>query len=140
VHEINDLCWGTLFRRFDLLARLLFLQKLLERIFVLVLKFLRPKVSRFCFDDVRGQLQHVLWNLFVWDVLEILFLFAHFVRISKRHTEEALTARFERDDVLARGEDNSSKRHHAFLSDRLAYDGERLLTHVAIRNEVVRAV
>ena len=79
-------------------------------------------------------------EFFIRNIVEIFFLFAHFVWISKRHTEESLTARFERDDMLARGEDNSPKRHHAFLADRLANDGERLLTHVAIGNEVVRAV
>src|SRR5262249_4410912 len=111
-----------------------------ERIFVLVLKFVRLKVPRFCFNDVRGQLQHVLWDLFVWDILEILFLFAHFVRISKRNTEESLTARFKCDDVLARCEDNPSKRHHAFLADRLTNARERLLADFAIGSEVIRTV
>src|SRR5262249_33995725 len=76
----------------------------------------------------------------VWDALEILFLFAHLVRISKSHTEESLTARFERDHVLARGEDNLSERHHALLTDRFANDGESLLTDFAIGSEVIWAV
>jgi hypothetical protein len=39
IHEVNDFRWRTLFRRFDLLASLLLLQRLLERILVLVSNF-----------------------------------------------------------------------------------------------------
>ena len=42
-----------------------FFQQLLERIFVVVLKFFRIEVPGFGLDDVRGQLQHVLWNFFI---------------------------------------------------------------------------
>ena len=42
--------------------------------------------------------------------------------------------------MLARGEDNSSERHHTFLADCLANNRECLLADVAIRNKVVRAV
>jgi hypothetical protein len=41
---------------------LLPLQQLLQRIFVLVLKFVRLKMSRLGFDDMGSQFQHVLWN------------------------------------------------------------------------------
>jgi hypothetical protein len=72
------------------------------------------------------------FGLFVRNVLEIFVLFPHLIGISQRHPEEPLDARFERDDVLARGEDNSPKRHHPFLTDRLANDRERLLADFAV--------
>jgi hypothetical protein len=53
---------GARSRCFDLLVSLLPLPQLLQRIFVLVLKFVGLKVPRFGFDDMGGQLQHVLRN------------------------------------------------------------------------------
>jgi hypothetical protein len=58
------------------------------------------------FDDVGGKFQHVLWDFFIRNIIEIFVLFADLVGIVQRNPEKALTARFERDDVLARGEDN----------------------------------
>src|SRR5262249_15767786 len=54
--------------------------------------------------------------------------------------EKALTTRFQRDHMLAGGEDNPPERHHAFLADRLTNNSERLLADLAIRSEVIRAV
>jgi hypothetical protein len=62
------------------------------------------------------------------------------IRISQRHPEKTFTAGFERDDMLARGEYDPSKRHHAFLADRLANDRERLLADFAVGGEVIRTV
>src|SRR5205823_14786620 len=59
-------------------------------------------------------------NLLVLDLVEILLLFPDFVRVPQRHPEQAFTARLERHDMLARGEDNSAERHHALLANRLA--------------------
>src|SRR5262249_42809535 len=140
IHQIDDFCWRTLFRRFDLLSGLLFLQQLLERIFVLIFELLRLEVARFGLDDVRGQLQHVVWNFLVGDIVEMFILFANLIRIAQRNPEKALTARFECDDMLAGGEDNTPERHHAFLADRLTNNSEGLLTDFAIRSEVIRAV
>src|SRR5262245_10528715 len=92
IHQIDDFCWRTLFRRFDLLTSLLLLQQLFERIFVLIFELVRLEVARFGFHDVRGQLQHVLWNFFVRDILEIFVLFTHLIRISQRNPQKALTA------------------------------------------------
>src|SRR5512133_1016315 len=77
---------------------------------------------------------------FIWNALEIFILFAHLVGIAQRNPEQALTARFECDDVLAGGEDNPPERHHPFLADCLANDCKRLLADFAIRSEVIRTV
>ncbi len=52
--------------------------------------------------------------------------------------DHALAARFERDDVLARGEHHLAERHHAFLADRLADHGKGLLADFAVRHDVIR--
>src|SRR5215813_13414766 len=79
-------------------------------------------------------------ELLVLNILEIFVLFADFVRISQRHPEEPLTARLECNDMLARGEDHPSERHHALLTDCLANDRKRLLADFPIRHDVVGAV
>jgi len=90
----------------------------------MILELLRLEVARLGLDDMGGKFQHVLWNLLVGDIVEVFIFFANFIRISQRDTEKTFAARFERDDVLARGEHNSPKRYHAFLVDRLANDRE----------------
>ena len=42
--------------------------------------------------------------------------------------------------MLARREDDLAERHHAFLADGLADDGERLLADVAVGHDVIRVV
>src|SRR5438046_5637161 len=86
---------------FDLLTRLLLSQKLFQRIFVMIFELLRLEVARLCLDDVRCKFQHVLWNFFVSNIVEVFIFFANFIRISQRNPEKAFAARFECDDVLA---------------------------------------
>ena len=74
------------------------------------------------------------------NVRKIFILFAHLIWVAQRNAEQALAARFECDDVLARGEDNPPERHHPFLAYCFANDRERLLTDFAIRSEVIGAV
>src|SRR5262245_14629035 len=106
----------------------------------MILKFFRVKMARFGFDDVGGKLQHVLWNFFVRDLVEIFILFAYLVRIAQRNPEKTFTTWFEYDHVLAGGKDNPAERYHTFFADRLTNDRERLLTDFAIGGEVIRAV
>src|SRR5262249_32651012 len=105
----------------------------------MILKFFRIEMPRFGFDDVGGKFQHVFWDFFIRNVLEIFILFAHLVGITQRNPEKALAARFERDDVLAGGEDNPPERHHAFLADRLTNNSERLLADFAVRSKAIEA-
>ena len=140
IHEVDDFRRRPLPRYLDFLTGLLLLQQLLQRIFVVVLKFFGLEVAGLGFDDVRRQLQHVLRNFLILDIVEILVLFADLVRISQRDAEEPFAARFQGDDVLALGEDNPAERNHAFLADRLADYRECLLADFAVRHEVVRTV
>ena len=91
-------------------------------------------------DDVGGELEHVLRDLFVLDVVEVIRLLAHFVGIAQRHAEQAFAAGFESDDVLARGEGHLAERDHALLADRFADHREGLLADFAVRHHIVRAV
>jgi hypothetical protein len=107
---------------------------------ILVFELLRMKVASLGLNDVRRQLQHVLRNLLVRNVVEVLGLLSHLVRISQRYAKEPLVARLQRDHVLARREDDPAECNHALLADCLADDRERLLADLAVRHEIVRAV
>jgi hypothetical protein len=74
--ETDDLGGFALFRHLDLLTCLLLLQQFLQRILVLVFELLRMKVASLGLNDVLSQLQHVLRNLFVRDVVEVVGLLA----------------------------------------------------------------
>ena len=72
----------------------------------MIFKFFRIETPRFGFHDVGGKFQHVFWDFFIRNIIEIFLLFAHLVRIAQRNPEKALPAGFECNDMLARGEDN----------------------------------
>src|SRR6266481_3147265 len=71
VHEVDDLGRLALFGRFDLLARALLLQQLLQRILVVIFEFFRTEMSRFGVDDVGGERQHVLRDFLVLDLVDL---------------------------------------------------------------------
>ena len=106
-------------RRFDLLAGLLLLQQLLERLLVMILEAARVEVCLLGVDDMLRQLEHIPGDLLVGNILEIFPLFPHLIGIAQGYTQHAVAARFERDDVLARGEHHLADRHHA-LAWRMA--------------------
>ena len=82
----------------------------------MILELLRLEVARLGLDDVGGKFQHVLWNCFVTE----------WKYSPQRNPEKAFAARFECDDMLARGENDPPERYHAFFADRLPNDRERL--------------
>src|SRR5262249_31613157 len=69
---------------------------------IVILKLLGLEMPGLGFNDVRGQIRHVLRNLFIFDVVEIFVFFAHLVWISQGDAEKTLAARFERHDMLSR--------------------------------------
>src|SRR5690242_7097699 len=83
------------------------------------------------------ELEHILWDPFVWYALEIRLLAAHFVGIAQRHAEQSFATRLQRHVVLARCEDDLSERNHPFLADSLANDCKSLRSDLAFRHDVV---
>jgi hypothetical protein len=73
---------GALSWRLDLLTGLLLPQELFQRIFVVILELLRIEMRAPSYPS----------KFFILNVIEIFVLFADFVRISQRHTEEPLAA------------------------------------------------
>jgi hypothetical protein len=57
-------------REEDLLALLLLPQQLPNCILILIFEFARLKVASLRIDNVRGQIEHIFWNLLVRDVVE----------------------------------------------------------------------
>ena len=93
------------------------------------------KFSFFCLDDMGRQVEHVLGDLLVLDLIEIVLFVSYLVRIAQRHAHHSLAARFQRNHVLARGEDHLPERHHSFLANGLANDCESLLTDLGFLTE-----
>src|SRR5262245_59772188 len=119
LHEIHYVRRRSFLGRLDFLALLLFTQEIVQRILIMIFKFLGLKLSTFGFHDMGCELEHVLWDTFIWNVVEIRFLVAHFVGIAKRNAEKSIAARLKRHDMFARCEDDFSKRNHPFLADCL---------------------
>src|SRR3978361_2247322 len=63
LHQVDDVRLLWLLRPLDRLARLLLLDQGLERVLVLVVELLGVEVPGLGFDDVAGQVEHVLRNL-----------------------------------------------------------------------------
>ena len=103
-----------------------------------MLELLRLEVLCFAFDDVRRQIEHVLWYFFVGDVVEIFSFFTNLVGVAQRHAEQPFSEL--RHDVLAGREHHLSNRDHALLANCFADNGERLLPNFAIRHDVIRAI
>ena len=104
LHKVHYVCRLGSLRPFDRLAFLLLLEQLLERILVLVFKFARLKVPRLRFHDMRAELEHILGDLLIGNVVEIIGFLPYLIRISQRDAEQSLAAGFKGNDVLARRE------------------------------------
>src|SRR6202040_2498209 len=74
------------------------------------------------------------------NVTEIIRFLANLVGTAKGDTQHTLAARFGRDHMFPRCENDMPERDHAFLLDRLADNGERLPTNLALGGDVVRNV
>src|ERR1700730_5546875 len=97
LHQNDDVVAGWLFGPLDLFALLLLADEILERIFVLVLKFLWIKCTLFRLDDVDGKVEHILGNFFVLNILAVFFLVAHLVRVSERDAHQSFVASLKRN-------------------------------------------
>ena len=140
IHEIDNVRGFGPLRLINRFAFLLLFQQLFERIFVLVLKLTRIKVSRLGIHDVRGQLEHVLGNLLIGNIVEIVCLVANLVKVAQRDAKQSLATRLKRHDVLAGREHDLADCNHTFFADSLPDHGERLLADFSVRYDVIGAV
>ena len=76
--------------------------KHLERILVLIFELVRVEVSGLCRHDMRPKVEHILGDLLVRDVVEIIGFVPYLVGISQRHPEQPLAAGFKGNNVLTR--------------------------------------
>src|SRR5579862_10052218 len=86
---------------------------------------------------MRRQFEHVFGDFLVLDALEILVGLAHLVGVTQRHAHHALAAGLQRDDVLARSENNFADRHHSLGADGFADYGECLLSDFTVGHDVI---
>ena len=85
-----------------------------------------------------GQIEHVFRHPPPGNVVEVILLVAHLVRIAKRYSHDTLATRFERDHVLARGEHDAPERDYACVLDRVPDYGVGLGARLAVRDDVIR--
>jgi hypothetical protein len=90
--------------------------------------------------DVRGQVEHILRDLFLGDIVKVIRFLSNLVGIAQGDAEQALAARLQRDDVLARHEYDLTDSDHALFADGFPDHGERLLAKFPVRGGVIQAV
>jgi hypothetical protein len=87
-----------------------------------IFKLLQLKRAALGADNVLRQIQHFFGQLLIRDVGEVVLLFAHFIGISQRDSQQALPASLKCDDVLTSGEYYLSQRNDAFDPNRFGPD------------------
>src|SRR3979411_1685924 len=137
VHQVDHRCPRALLRLLDLFATLFLLDQLFERVLVVILEFLRLEMSGLGLDDTDRQIEHVLGALCIRDFIEIICCLADLIRIAERNAQHALAARFDRDHMFPRREDDMTERYHVLLLDRLTDHGEGLLADLTVGSDVV---
>jgi hypothetical protein len=88
-------------------------------------------------DNMRREVQHLFVDLLVRQVVEIILLITDLIRIAECDAQQALTARFDRDNMLACREYHAAKRSYVFLLDRRTDHGISLPSDLAIGGDVV---
>src|SRR5215831_4007924 len=87
-----------------------------------------------------GEIEHLLGQLQLGDVLEVLGFVSNFIRIAQGQAQQAAIPWFERDDVLPACQHDPAERHHVHFANRVTDDGKGILPDLTIRRDVVRRV
>src|SRR5215469_7100367 len=131
--------WGTPNRR-DLFARLFLLKEVNEGVLVVVLEVRRIEVARLVADDVTCKVEHVLGELQLRNILEVRLFISHFIRISKRHAQQAPASHLKCNNVLPAGQDDPTERDHIHFADGVSNDCKSILPDLTIGGDVIRRV
>jgi hypothetical protein len=140
IHKIDHICGLAPLRPLYRLAFLLLFKQIFESILVAVFKLCWIEVPRFRVHDMRCEFEHVFGNFLIGDLVKIVIGLANLVRISQGDPKKTFFARFQRNDVFARCEDNLSDGYHAFLANCFADHGKCLLSDFAVRNDIIRTI
>jgi len=89
-------------------------------------------------DNMTREIEHVLGDLDVLDVVEIIRRIPNFVRVSQQHDHQAVLAGFKRDDVFAAGENDAGQRHLVERADGFAHHRVGIMADLAIEHDVIR--
>ena len=140
IHKVDNVCRLSPLGPLDRLAFLLLFEQVLQGVLIPVIEVAGVEVPFLGFHDVRGKIEHILGDLFIGNVVKIILFLSNLVRVPQRHAEQPLAARFKCNDVLARREYDLSDSDHTLFPDGFPDHGERLLTNLAVRGDVIRAV
>ena len=109
VHQVDDVTGPLLwFCDFDRLAGSLAPDQRLQRVLVFILEFRRIEMGGLGIEDVARQFDHVLRNLRMADIVEILVLVAQFVWKPQGGAEQAFPKRLDRNHMLTVGQHDAS--------------------------------
>src|SRR5207244_1384857 len=98
LHEVNHVLAARPLLWADGLARPLLVDQVNQRGLIVILEFLGVERARLLVDDVPREVEHVLGDLHVLDLVEVLLLGADLVGVAQQRTDETLLQRLERDD------------------------------------------
>ena len=103
----------------------------------MILELVGLEGSGFLFDDMLGEIQHILGDLHVLDLVEIIPLAAHLVGVTQQRSHQALAERFERDDMLAVGQHHAADRDLVHAPDGFADHRKRIMADLAVGDEII---
>jgi hypothetical protein len=138
IHKVYDLCRSPSFRSFDPLACLLLGNQLTKCLFIAVLEFFGTEVPSFRLHNVLGELHRILAELCVPDVVEVILFVADLIGKPKQRSHNSFTAWLQGNDVLATREHDSCNRDHVHFFNDFPDHDKRVLSNLAIRDDVVR--
>ena len=81
VHQVDNVRRLGPLRPLDRLAFLFLFEQLLERVLILIFKLARLEVALLCLHDMRGKIEHILWEFLIRDVTKVVLFVADLVGI-----------------------------------------------------------
>src|SRR5829696_1023764 len=125
------------FDTLDLLALGLLIDDLTQRRLVAVLELVRFEVAGLGLHNVLREIEHLLLDLDVRNVLEIIRLVPDLVGVTQERAHQSFSARLQRDHVLTRGQHETPKRDFAGGRYCLPDGDERVSSDLTLRgNEI----
>src|SRR5476651_1713382 len=112
VHQTDDIAgFARPGRADDALSTPLPVDQINESGFIMVFEFFWFKGAGLLFDNMLGEIEHVLCNLHILNLVEIFRLIANFVRIAQEHADQAFATRLQRDDMFSVREHDGRERN-----------------------------
>jgi len=127
LHQVDDVSTARTLLRGDRLAGALLIDELDQSRFVVILEYLGIERAGLLVDDVLCEVEHMLGDFNVLDLVRILLLRSHFVRVAQQRADPTLVEWLKRDDVLSVGQHHPSDGDLVHIADGLLDHGEGIV-------------